>query len=62
MKRTCEYCKYFKYDSEYESQGLGRCDNDEVMQQRIMFENCDEFYITDDFGCIFFEKNETQDN
>ena len=51
----CKDCKYFKYDTEYGNQGYGSCGNDEVMFQKIIFNYCDEFYITDDFGCIFFE-------
>ena len=55
-ENTCRFCKYYKYDFEYKFQGLGICENDEVTQCRILFTRCDDFYITDDFGCLFFKK------
>lgn len=51
----CAVCKFYKRDEEYE--GLGDCKNPEVRGKnaRIILKYCDEFYIAEDFGCIFAE-------
>ena len=49
----CGNCKHYQPDSEYDD--LGDCKNPEVRPTRIILKYCEEFYISKDFGCIFFE-------
>ncbi len=51
----CAECKFYKRDSEYD--GLGDCIHEGVRGERarIIIKYCEEFYISEDFGCIFAE-------
>ncbi len=50
----CGNCKHYQPDSEYKE--MGDCKNPEVRPNRIILKYCEEFYISKDFGCIFFEE------
>lgn len=50
-KITCKECKYSKkYDAE---EGVILCQNNEVMGSRIILVYCEDFFLSEDFGCIF---------
>ena len=53
---SCAKCRYYHKDPEYNK--LGDCGNSEVRgsNAKIILNYCNEFYIADDFGCIYFEK------
>jgi len=50
---ACGNCKFYQKDIEYN--GMGNCKNTEVMGSRIILKYCEEFYLTEDFGCTRFE-------
>jgi len=49
----CATCWHYERDGEYP--GLGICKNEEVIDERIIFKNCDEIYLAEDFGCIYWK-------
>lgn len=53
--KTCRECKYFVEDSEYK--GLGDCSN-EKFYRFVVIKGAEEFYLSEDFGCILFESKQ----
>ena len=58
MTNTCASCRFYVRDTT--EKGMGDCKNPEVRPNRIILVWCDEFYIADDFGCIFYKAGETR--
>lgn len=55
-KITCKECKYSKtYDAE---EGVILCQNKKVMGSKIVLVYCYDFFLSEDFGCIFAELSE----
>ena len=48
----CKTCRFFEIDHEYPE--LGDCKN-ENFKECVFYCNCDEFYISETFGCKFYE-------
>jgi hypothetical protein len=58
---TCKFCKFFQNyvpSKEYPDKGFGECGNPKV--ESSAFYNKDgtklKFYVSNTFGCIFFER------
>jgi len=48
----CKDCKHFEYSQDYNN--VGDC-NHPKFSEGIMFNHCDDMYVSEDFGCINFE-------
>jgi hypothetical protein len=52
---TCEHCKdckHFEYSENYNN--VGDC-NHPKFNEGIIFQYCDDMYVSEDFGCINYE-------
>ena len=49
----CKNCKHYKEDIEYDK--VGSCTNAKVMGDKLIFNYCEAFFISEDFGCINYE-------
>lgn len=48
----CKDCKHFKYSEDYNN--VGDCKHPKF-NEGIVFNHCDDMYVSEDFGCINYE-------